>query len=320
MRHRIPFSVLAFAAVTLGSTLAHAATCSVSNATASASLGSYDAFSAGGLTNVPFTFTLNRPNNGTGAVDLVFVSPSNLPNYNISQAGTPVTTSSNSAPTLSLASPPSGTVSIPASAWVGNSVSVNLTASVASGLNLATGANSFTYQIRYSCQGQNGSTEATNVTSASPITAGFTVLSALQASYVGSPLDFGNNPPSGTARTGNVRVASTGPFSIAVASGSGLYAMTYPGGNAATAGQSIRYSLSFLGEAPDHATSFATVNCQSAGTTGETLPISATLEEAGTTSAGKTAAPDYSDYISVTVTPLATAGGQQSCPTLGSTR
>ena len=106
--------------------------------------------------------------------------------------------------------------------------------------------------------------------------------------------------------TGNVRVASSGPYTVRLSSAN-AYRMTYPGGSLGTAAQSIRYDTLFLGQTRNNASpTFTTVTCARAGTGGQNLPITVTLREGGLT---KVPAPNYLDTLTVTVTPLAVPYG-----------
>lgn len=156
-----------------------------------------------------------------------------------------------------------------------------------------------------------------------------TVLSALQASYAGTALDFGEvgdkttvdvlaAPATYTTPTANhVRVRSSGPYTVALTSQNG-YKMTFPGGNLATPTHVLNYSLKFLGQTRTAASpTFTTVTCQRAGVPAaeaDMLPVVATLKEGGQ---GKLVSPTYSDQLTVTVTPLLSgAPSQQNCPAL----
>ncbi|MGB3845867.1 MAG: hypothetical protein WA940_08360 [Sphingopyxis sp.] len=156
-----------------------------------------------------------------------------------------------------------------------------------------------------------------------------TVLSALQASYAGTALDFGEvgdkttvdvlaAPATYTTPTANhVRVRSSGPYTVALTSQNG-YKMTFPGGNLATPTHVLNYSLKFLGQTRTAASpTFTTVTCQRAGvpaSEADMLPVVATLKEGGQ---GKLVSPTYSDQLTVTVTPLLSgAPSQQNCPAL----
>lgn len=135
-----------------------------------------------------------------------------------------------------------------------------------------------------------------------------TVLSALRASYQGTALDFGEigqittGQASSKVLSGNyVRVESSGAYSVEMTSDNG-YKLKKPG--ATTAGDEVGYKIGFLGEErTPTATSAITKTCMRAGIgTAQSLPIVATLVEGG---AGKNPSPTYSDYLTVTVTPLA---------------
>lgn len=156
-----------------------------------------------------------------------------------------------------------------------------------------------------------------------------TVLSALQASYAGTALDFGEvgdkttvdvlaAPATYTTPTANhVRVRSSGPYSVALTSQNG-YKMTFSGGNLATPTHVLNYDLKFLGQTRNASSpTFATVTCQRAGVPAaqaDMLPVVATLKEGGQ---GKLVSPTYQDVLTVTVTPLLSgAPSQQNCPAL----
>ncbi|MGA0602865.1 hypothetical protein ACO2Q3_19305 [Caulobacter sp. KR2-114] len=319
---KIELGVLTLAATALTSTLAQAATCGLSDPNGSASLGSYDPFGGAGIPSGPFTLTLHRTNSATAAVDLMFYLPSSGGAYDVKSAGTSIVTHSTN-PNLNASNPPIGTLFV--SNWDTNgNATVSLTGVVPAGLDQASGTNTVSFDLRYDCKATSGNTSANNQLITTALTMSYSVQSALQASYSGTAFDFGdvsnlnNGQASQRSVSGNVRVASSGPFSVAVAPGSGTaWAMTYPGGNTGTASQRIYYALNFLGQTGSHSNgqnTFDTVTCQRTGVSGQNLPISASLAEATT---GKTAAPDYSDYISVTVTPLAAAGSPQNCSTMG---
>lgn len=145
-----------------------------------------------------------------------------------------------------------------------------------------------------------------------PFNISLTVRSALQAYFAGPALDFGaiTNVTTATAgsRTvsGFIHVSSSGPYSVALASGNN-FRMTFPGGNLSAANQRVAYRLSFLGQMRDVASpSFTTANCHFTGISGNDLAIAATLQEGG---AGKTPAPNYQDLLTVTITPLAVPPG-----------
>lgn len=155
------------------------------------------------------------------------------------------------------------------------------------------------------------------------------VLSALQANYAGSALDFGEvgdktttevlGAPGlfSTSSNNQVQVRSSGPYSVAIESQNG-YRLTFPGGNLGSASNVLNYRIQFLGQSPGAAnTNFIPVTCLRAGVPAaeaDRLPIVATLEEGGL---GKLVSPNYSDNLTVTVTPLIVgAPSQVNCPAL----
>jgi spore coat protein U-like protein len=300
--------------------------CSVTGAT-TASIGNYDPFTGSSFTQVPVTLTLNRFTSGskkTQRVDFYLVQPAG------SQAGYAITyQSSNVLYTLpatyplTLPSPPaSGTVFYN---FGGNaspdSVSLVFLVTIPPGVNLSAGA-PITFDIVYICDGTGGlNGVSTPTTLPGAITIQINVVSALQARYAGSALNFGelggvsNAQASTHSVAGMIRVASTGPYTVTLSGGNG-YQMTYPGGNLGTSAQTIKYSARFLGQTMSNAApTFATVACSPAGIGGQNLPLTLALSEGGQT---KTAAPNYRDTLVVTVTPLAVPfnGQSSACATL----
>ena len=81
-----------------------------------------------------------------------------------------------------------------------------------------------------------------------------TVLSALQASFVGTALDFGDvtdvtnaQAPTVNTGTGNyIRVQSSGAYTVSLTSGNG-YRLKHPLGSLANANERVNYGLKFLG-------------------------------------------------------------------------
>lgn len=155
------------------------------------------------------------------------------------------------------------------------------------------------------------------------------VLSALQATYAGSALDFGevgnktttevvSAPGVYTTPVANhVRVRSSGPYSVSLASDNG-FKLTFPGGNLGAVTNVLNYKVRFLGQERSAANpTFNSVTCMRAGVPtaeADILPVRATLIEGGV---GKLVSPTYRDNLTVTVTPLLLgAASQQSCPAL----
>lgn len=159
-----------------------------------------------------------------------------------------------------------------------------------------------------------------------------TVLSALQASFVGTALDFGeigdiDNATAPTVNTGSydyVRVQSSGAYTVSLSSQNG-FRLLHPSGSLANASETVKYSLDFLGRTLDFAsdpspgaTAF-TQQCARAGvpaSQADDLYITATLEEGGQ---GKTPAigGQYQDTLTVTITPQAIGTTYPTdCPSL----
>jgi len=205
---------------------------------------------------------------------------------------------------------------------------LNITLQLPANLNLNAGT-TLPFDVVYSCNGTGGGGPFTDTgTVSNAIVVNVTVLSGLQASYVGTNLDFGEigqvtnanvttAPATYTTPTTNyIRVASSGPYSVAMTSQNN-YKMTFAGGNLGNPLQTIQYKALFLGQTPTTATpAFNTITCVRAGTDAAAgvLPIRAQLLEGGQ---GKTPAGSYSDTLTVTVTPLlSTVPSQQNCPAL----
>lgn len=158
-------------------------------------------------------------------------------------------------------------------------------------------------------------------TTSSGFTLNLTVLSALQASFVGSSLDFKEigsittaglpSVPDTVKRvTSALRVASSGPYEIKATSQNG-WAMTPNGGSATLPRQKISYELSLAGRVARPGNEFTPKVCARATVTGTYLPMSVTLLEGG---ANKEPSPTYQDTITVTVTPLgATTPAPDNC-------
>jgi hypothetical protein len=153
------------------------------------------------------------------------------------------------------------------------------------------------------------------------------VLSALQASYVGPVLDFGEvgdkttaqvqGSPGTYTRSGDIRVASSAAYAISMTS-TNNYRLTFPGGNPATPGQSLAYNASLLGitrtgasGGPVAGQTAITKTCARAGVGGILLPVTVVLAEGGSL---KTPAPAYTDTLNVTVTPQIAAVVGSACP------
>lgn len=303
---------------------ASAAACGVSGAT-SVSIGNYNPFTGTGFNQVQVTLNLTRFRSGGGytrRVNFYFVQPAGSPAYAVRYFGSNVLYTLPASRSLSLWFPQFGTVFYDfGGSGLSNTVAIPLVVTIPGSLDLTAG-NPIVFDIRYICDGSGG---MTNVSSPATLTAAMTikinVLSALQASYAGPALDFGEIGAITDAQAptrsvaGNVRVASSGPFTVRLSSANS-YRMTYPGGDLGTSTQRIRYSTRFLGQTRTYAApTFSTVACKRTGISGQNLPITVTLQDGGTTRAP---APDYLDTLTVTVTPLAApyGGSTLNCPGL----
>jgi hypothetical protein len=141
----------------------------------------------------------------------------------------------------------------------------------------------------------------------------FPVTTAVQASLVGTEPDFGEigtlsnidvagAPPSTTQRRHYLRVASTGPYQVDVASQNN-WRMTATGAPTGNAAERIAYRYELLDQELDSSRpNFTPVRCQSSGVSGENIMLTATLTEGGM---GKVPSPNYRDIVTITVTPLA---------------
>jgi hypothetical protein len=149
-----------------------------------------------------------------------------------------------------------------------------------------------------------------------------TVLSALQASFAGTALDFGEvgtvtnlMAPTTTTGTGNyVRVQSSGAYVVTLSS-QNAYRLKHPTGSLAVPLERIAYSLRFLGQTKNNVSSpttgavSITQNCARAGVGSafeDRLYLMATLDEGGQ---GKTPSlsGNYTDILTVTITPQSIA-------------
>lgn len=303
---------------------AAAQTCGLTGAS-SASLGNYDPFNPVAISNANVVLNLTRYINPaktsekTQQVNFYFTKPAGSPAYQIMYNGQNVLYAAptyTGAPTLVANSPPPGSVGVN---FMGASqpdmLSFPFVVTIPPGVDLSAG-DPIRFDIRYVCKGTGGLDNVdTPQIIANAITLNVNVLSALQASYVGSALDFGEigdkDTPTVLAtpliRDGAIRVASSGPYTVAMTSQNN-FRLTAPGAS------TIDYEAKFLGQTRNNASpSFTTRTCVRAGISGQNLPISATLKEGGQT---KIPAPNYADLLTVTVTPLATATTPQDCVAL----
>jgi hypothetical protein len=205
---------------------------------------------------------------------------------------------------------------------------VNFSIKLPANLNVAAASN-LVFDINYGCNGTGGGPQFSETgTAPNAFTLNVTVKSGLQASFVGPSLDFGEvgdktdaqAAASPIVRSGNLRVASSGPYTVAVSSQNG-YRLTYSGGNPATEAQNLKYQLDFLGDTRNETnTATVTKTCVRAGlgspplSGGRLLPVQVSLREGGAEEVPSTG---YQDILTVTVTPLAgTASASMICGSL----
>lgn len=204
---------------------------------------------------------------------------------------------------------------------------VNFTVQLPANLNL-TASTSLVFNIEYGCNGTGGGPPfSERATAPNAFTININVLSALQASFVGPALDFGevgdktdtDVTTTPITRLGNVRVASSGPYSVSMTSQNG-YRMTYGGGNPATETQNLRYETTFLGQTRSPTNSPGTAitrTCVRAGlgspplSGGVLLPVQVRILEGGN---DEVPAATYQDNLIVTVSPLAATTPGVTCP------
>ena len=194
-----------------------------------------------------------------------------------------------------------------------DTVQVTFNVTLPANLDL-TASQNLAFDLIYTCTTTGGGPSQTGGgTIPNAVTFPIRVLSALQASWVGPDLDFGEvgdkttvdvlGSPATYTRNGNIRVASSGPYTVTLSSQND-YRLTYPGGNVANANERLNYSLAFLGQLRSTGVG-GNVNqtCDRASLAGRYLPILVTLLEGGNL---KTPSPDYKDTLTVTFAPQVT--------------
>lgn len=300
--------------------------CSLSGATAT-SIGNYNPFTGPQFDQVSVNLNLTRYVGGgghkTSDVDFYLVQPTGSPaGVDIRYQGSSVLYTLPATHPLRVPNGPAGTVYYD---FGGNAkpdtVPFTFAISLPTGLDLGAGQ-PIKFDIVYICRGTGGLQDVQTPTSLpQAITLNINVQSALQASYAGPVFNFGeigvvtDTQATSHIINGAIRVASSGPYAVSIASTNG-YRMTYPGGQATTTTQSVGYSVRLLGQTHMRTQPLPNpVACIRAGTGGALLPITATLQEGGVS---KTPAPNYRDTITITVTPLAVpyGGGPLDCGSL----
>ncbi|MBO9518896.1 MAG: hypothetical protein J7493_12580 [Porphyrobacter sp.] len=296
----------------------------------------YDPFSPGGLSQatIPLILQRNRTTQGgrTSEVSLVLVAPAGTPTLQVTYQGQNVLYSEGSTAgrPRALNSKDGGAgaageirYTFGGSTATDLSTALNLRVTVPPGTDLSAGESIY-FDILYICSGAGGMQSVSSPTrEIRAVRLNVNTVSALQAYYAGSTLDFGEignvttaqvfaNPESFmTPATNSLRVRSSGPFEVRMRSDND-FRLTFPGGNLGNSSETIRYSVRFLGQDTASNATFGTKTCARAGVAGTSgiLPIRAKLTEGGS---GKTPSPNYADTVTITFTPIIMASGAQSC-------
>lgn len=296
----------------------------------------YDPFSPSGLSEVHMQLVLRR-NRGiltgrTSEVSLVLTVPSGSPPLDVTYRGSPVLYVEGATAGRPRAldsrdngSDAAGEIRYNFGGLFASDLStpLNLRVTVPPGTDLSSGE-PLMLDILYVCSGEGGMLSVpTPVRETAAIRINVNTVSALQAYYAGSVLDFGEIGDATTAAvlaaperyttaaTNSLRVRSSGPYEVRMRSQND-FRLTYPGGNLSDPAQTIRYSARFLGQNVTSNAAATPRTCTRAGIAGAAgmLPLRATLLEGGT---GKTPAPNYADTISITFTPIVTASSAVNC-------
>lgn len=324
----------------LGAAPALAATCGIISSGTTSTTVNYDPFSPTGLAATQISLKLQRINGGGGEkTDIVnfylqahdsnangtqVVANSIVVDGNYSGLGYDIFYDSTEAPPLVAPTSvsPTGTNKFLQIAFTGNNAAsdyatVNFTVQLPPNLDLTNSA-TLSFDAVFACSTTGGGSptqQSGSITNA--ISFPIKVLSALQASYAGTDLSFGEvgnvtntqvqTTPGNYRTSANnyLRVQSSSPYRVTLTSANG-YRLTYPGGNLGTATQRINYALKFLGDNRNEtATSSIVKTCSRAGVGSaleDRLYLQATLREGGQ---GKTVAPNYQDILTVLIEPLA---------------
>lgn len=199
-----------------------------------------------------------------------------------------------------------------------DTLTVNMSITLPANLNLSA-SNNIPLDIEYACAGTGGGGPFTDTgTKTNAIVVNVTVLSALQASFVGTALDFGEigtvtNATAASSNTGTgnyVRVQSSGVYTVELRS-QNAFRLKHPTGSLANALERVAYKLKAFGTFYNN-TSTPTLNglaftrtCARAGigsSNEDRIYLQGTLEEGGS---GKTPSlgGNYTDSLTVTITP-----------------
>jgi hypothetical protein len=334
----------AFVASMLGSSAAYAqsaTSCGLSGSAVAAGTLQYDPFSPSGLTNVTIPLTLTRftgpGGKKTQQVYFILEKPVGSPNYQVIFQNPNTGTSTNVVynvgghPGLPIANQNAlGQIYYNfLGASAPDVVTFNVLVTVPAGTDLSAGGN-ISFDIIYLCNGTGGLDDVlTPALLPQAISINVNVLSALQASYAGGILDFGEvgnvtttnvlAAPATYTRSGNVNVRSSGPYSVSMNSDNN-YKLTFSGGTLTNPAQTLTYSATFVGlsrtgvSGNNAAIAPITKTCNRAGLGGVSLPVSVTLKEGGQGgSPAKIPASLYNDFLNVTISPLAANTPGSAC-------
>lgn len=324
-RSFFPAAFVAAAMLFWAGTASAQSSCGVSGQAQAPSSITYDPFSPSGLQQVTVPLVLTRVANGgakTQQVSFVLVQAPGSPAYRVLYNGQNVLYTDNATSGRPTLATQAGQISynFGGASAPEQSTPFNLNVTVPANTDLSAGE-PIRFDILYVCSGTGGLSDVVTPTRlATAIQINVNVLSAVQASYVGPALDFGDVGGKSDAqvatdpgpRTGYVRVASSGPYSVRMTSQNG-YRLTFAGGNPALATQSLRYRATFVGQTRDAANTAAiTRTCSRAGlaATGQLLPIETVLLDGGQT---RVPSPSYQDTLTVTITPLVAPQAATSC-------
>lgn len=297
------------------------ATCGATGSAQAPSTITYDPFGPNGLQQVTVPLVLTRYAVGaakTQTVNFVVTKPVGAPNYQMLYNGVSILYTEGATgnrPSSGGQGPGEISYTFGGASASDQSSPFNLVLTVPPGLDLSAGQ-PIRFDISYVCNGTGGMRDVTVPTRLSnAIQINVNVLSALQATYVGPALDFGEigaktdaqAPTDPGPRTGYVRVASSGPYSVEMRSEKG-YKLSYPGGSTSAANQSIAYQASLLGQNRSPANSAIVRQiCTRAGLAatgsgqGVRIPLTVTLLQGGV---GRLPSPNYQDNLIVTIAPL----------------
>jgi hypothetical protein len=334
----------AFAASMLAVAPAHAQNatrCGLSGSAVASGTLQYDPFSPSGLTQVSIPLTLTRffgpGGKKTQQVYFILEKPVGSPNYQVIFQNPTTGTSTNVVYNVgSHGGLPIANQNAPGQIYYNfggaaapDTATFNVLVTVPAGTDLSAGGN-ISFDIVYLCNGTGGLADVTSpALLPQAVSINVNVLSALQASYAGGVLDFGEvgnvtttgvlAAPATYTRSGNVNVRSSGPYSVNMTSDNN-YKLTFPGGTLTNPAQTLTYSATFVGttrtgvSGNNTAIAPITKTCNRAGLGGASLPISVTLKEGGQGgSPAKTPAPLYNDFLNVTVSPLAANTPGNAC-------